>query len=158
MLIDLRELTSKDSILIDQDISITKEHKQIIKLNGLHLNGKVYFTTSDELALNLVLNGTMTLKDSYTLEPIDYPFSIDIDETYTKEDLNYMKIHQNNQNILDITEILWQNIVLEVPISYTLETNHHNQSGDGWELVDKKKEKEDSRLAVLKELLKEGKE
>ena len=47
---------------------------------------------------------------------------------------------------------------MEVPISYTLEKDHSNIKGEGWELVDEKKEKIDPRLAKLAELLEEGKE
>ena len=92
----------------------------------------------------------MILKDSYTLELVDYPFNIDIEEN--------IKISKNNKNILDITEVLWQNIVLEVPISFSKNKKLEKSKGNGWELKDKNTKKIDSRLAKLTELLEEGKE
>ena len=54
--------------------------------------------------------------------------------------------------------ILWQNIVLEVPISITKEKDAH-LSGEGWELKNEEdKETIDPRLAELSKLLEEGKE
>ena len=51
-------------------------------------------------------------------------------------------------------KILWENIVLEVPMRFTLAKDAH-LSGDGWSLgVDKKHEEQiDPRLAKLSELL-----
>ena len=51
-------------------------------------------------------------------------------------------------------DIVWQNIVLEVPISYSTKSlDEVNKSGDGWELVDENEKKMDPRLAPLLELL-----
>ena len=57
-------------------------------------------------------------------------------------------------------DILWQNIVLEVPISFRKDPNQKiSMSGEGWELVDEEKKVVDPRLAPLLGLLdKEGKE
>ena len=63
----------------------------------------------------------------------------------------------NEQNMLDIMELLWQNIVLEVPISITKEKDAH-LSGEGWELNNNKEDNIDPRLAELSKLLDEGKE
>ena len=51
-------------------------------------------------------------------------------------------------------DILWQNIVLEVPISYSTKNFADvKSSGEGWELVDENEKKIDPRLAPLLELL-----
>ena len=57
-------------------------------------------------------------------------------------------------------DVLWQNIVLEVPISIKKDPDKkYDLHGDGWELVDEESKKVDPRLAPLLELLeKEGKE
>jgi len=66
--------------------------------------------------------------------------------------------YKKEQNILDIMTILWENIVLEVPIRLT-KTENMQLSGDGWSMGDNKiKDDIDPRLAKLTELLREGKE
>ena len=84
-------------------------------------------------------------------------FSFEISEILSEND---DEKDQNELKTLDIMDILWQNIVLEVPISYRKDPNKtYSLSGDGWELVDEERKKLDPRLAPLLELLeKEGKE
>ena len=146
---------------VDQDISFNEDIYKDTEIKGLkniHVSGTINFDFEDNLIINLKLTGIMMLIDSYTLDLVDYKFSCDIDESIDNKELNLLKVVKNNENILDISSILWQNIVLEVPISYTLEKDHSNIKGEGWELVDEKKEKIDPRLAKLAELLEEGKE
>ena len=74
------------------------------------------------------VKGKMKINDSVTLEEIWYPFDIEINEKLEE-------FVENNQNSLDIIEVLWQNIVVEVPLRYTLVKNYDEYQGDGWKLV-----------------------
>ena len=62
------------------------------------------------------------------------------------------------QNSLDLEEVLWQNIVLEVPIRVTKTDKTNKTKGDGWELYDEFSKKDDPRLECFRTLLDEGKE
>ena len=86
----------------------------------------------------------MYLPDSVTLDKIPYNLDFDIDEVLDEV--------QNNQNTLDIMELLWQNIVLEVPIRYT-KSDADNLKGDNWQVIneDEVKEEIDPRLQKLTE-------
>ena len=100
----------------------------------------------------------MILKDSVTLEPIQYPFNIKIVEEYSLNDEYFKEYYENDQNILDIMRVLWENIVLEVPMHLT-NTKDAKLEGDGWSLgSNKNNEQIDPRLAKLTELLDERKE
>ena len=69
---------------------------------------------------------------------------------------NSNEFYEKNKNILDINEFLWENIVLEVPISLTKKSGT-NIKGNGWELNKKSNEEEiDPRLAKLNEIFKGG--
>ena len=70
----------------------------------------------------------MKIQDSITLEEVIYPFSIEIDDKLSD-------FIENNENSLDINEILWQNIVLEVPLRFTIVEDYSKIKGDGWKLV-----------------------
>ncbi len=161
MEIDLRTLKVNTRINYDEDIVIDKNiyyHKDIKEISNLHLKGDIYYNSMEVLEFNLELTGNMIIKDSVTLEDIDYPFDIKIEEEYELNDEYFKEYYEKEQNILDIMTILWENIVLEVPISIT---NHKDieLSGEGWSLGENKKVDEiDPRLAKLAEVLENRKE
>ena len=69
---------------------------------------------------------TVTLKD------VDYDFETEFEENLGK----FEEIYKNNKNTLEISDILWENIVLEIPIRVVSdEIEPSNTSGDGWELI-----------------------
>lgn len=133
MVINLDEIFNniKDAIIIDKDIQFNEKiyHlPEIKRLKSIHLNGKIELDESDEVILTGVLSGTMTILDSISLEEVDYKFSIDLEE-------NLEENVENGKNSIDIIEVLWQNIVLEVPLRYTEVTDYSKYSGDGWRLI-----------------------
>ena len=159
MQIDLNKL-NVSNILIDESLTIDAElykNTSIKELKPVKISGKIFYNVSDEIELDVDVNGTMILEDSITLDPIDYPYSFHINEIISSENEEIKEYYQNSKNTLDIMPILWQNIVLEVPISITKEKDAH-LSGEGWELNNNKEDKIDPRLAELSKLLEEGKE
>lgn len=159
MFIDLAKVDEK-GIIIDDTISFGDEfinNTPIQKLDNVKVKGKAYYSITNEIVFDCKVEGSMVLLDSMDLEPIDYPFNIEISEVLSEND---DEKDQNKLKTLDIIDILWQNIVLEVPISVRKNPDKkYEMSGEGWELVDEERKKLDPRLAPLLELLeKEGKE
>ena len=70
----------------------------------------------------------MTIRDSVSLEEVDYPFSIDYDDIV---DENWI----NNEKLLDIFIFLWENIVLEVPLQFTKVSDLSKFHGYGCRLI-----------------------
>lgn len=132
------------------------ENTLIKRLEGIHVKGIIKYNLSDEVELDLQVTGNMILNDAITLEEVAYPLDIHISgllADYLEENGNYL---EKNQNILDKLEFLWENIVLEVPISFTKQSGV-KLSGNGWELnSDKKEDDIDPRLAKLNDLFKGG--
>ncbi|MGN1370834.1 MAG: YceD family protein [Candidatus Coprovivens sp.] len=159
MYIDLAKVDEK-GIVIDDVVSFGPEYiknTSIQSLENVKVNGRAYYSVTSEIVFECKVEGSMVLLDAIDLEPVDYPFSFEISEILSEND---DEKDQNELKTLDIMDILWQNIVLEVPISYRKDPNKtYSLSGDGWELVDEERKKLDPRLAPLLELLeKEGKE
>jgi len=147
MIIDLNDLKRLEAIIIDENIEFEKElysNSEILDLKDFHFKGNVAYNSIDEMILSGKLNGIMLLSDSITLESIAHPIELNIEE-----------VIENPQNTLDISLILWQNIVLEIPIRITKNTSPKKVSGEGWSLQDENKEVFDPRLAPLRELLEE---
>ena len=153
MNIDLSKVDEK-GIVLDDVISFNEEYlkkSQIKKLDNVVVKGRVYYSVTNEVVLDANCYGNMVLLDALTGEDVLYPFNINISEILSEED---DEKDQNELKTLDIVDILWQNIVLEVPISYSTKSlDDINKSGEGWELVDENEKKMDPRLAPLLELL-----
>ena len=156
MELNLAELTN-GSVTYDNDFVInadTYKEVGILDLKNLHVTGDISLNSVSMLAVNLTVTGIMVIPDSVTTEPVEYPFTSKIEEEYDINDENFLEYYQKEQNILDIMKILWENIVLEVPMRFTTTEDAH-LSGDGWSLgEDKNKDDQiDPRLAKLSELL-----
>lgn len=126
----------------------------ILDLKDCHVVGEVVLNSASVLVMNLTITGVMVIPDSVTNERVDYPFTSKIDEEYDINDEKFLEYYQKTQNILDIMKILWENIVLEVPMRFTTTKDAH-LSGDGWSLGENKNKEDniDPRLAKLSELL-----
>lgn len=129
------------------------QNTDILELKNIEVNGIIYPNSLGDYILELEIEGSMKIPDSRTLDPISSPISIKIEEKID-DNTEYL---EKNKNILDIMGILWENIVLEVPISKT-ESENTEQKGNGWELKEESKETMDPRLAPLRQLLDKEKE
>ena len=161
MELNLAELTN-GSVTYDTDFVInadTYKEVGILDLKNLHVTGDISLNSVSMLAVNLIITGIMVIPDSVTNEPVEYPFTSKIEEEYDINDENFLEYYQKEQNILDIMKILWENIVLEVPMRFTLAKDAH-LSGDGWSLGEEENKdyQIDPILAKLAELLDNGKE
>ena len=94
--------------------------------------------------------------DKQSGKNFDRPAYQQMIEILEENDENLTKYFEKSQNILDIIEFLWENIVLEVPIRVTNTTGVHLK-GQGWELNSEKKDDGlDPRFEKLNELFKGG--
>ena len=141
---------SINSIDIDEEFTIPKENyanTEIIDLEEVKVKGNLTYPSDDNLFLDIECSGTMKLKDSVSLEPVLYPFSFKISENVSEK-------LENDQFTLDIISILWENIVLEIPIRYSEVTNYDEYTGDGWRVISEDDVK-DNTNNPFKDLLKE---
>lgn len=159
MNIDLSKIDEK-GIVIDDVVSFGDEYiknTSIKELNNVKVSGRAYYSVTNEIVFDCDVEGSFVLLDAMDLEPVNYPFKIKISEVLSE---NATELSKKEVKTLDIMDILWQNIVLEVPISFKRNPDKkYKLEGEGWELVDEERKKVDPRLAPLLELLdKEGKE
>lgn len=146
-------------IELDEDVIFPKEYyanTDIKDLRNFHIKGSIRYNLSDEVTIDIRVTGQMILIDAITLDEISYPIDLNIAETLddlSDESVQYL---EKSKNILDKLEFLWENIVLEVPISFT-NSSGKNLKGEGWELNKESEEEEiNPQLAKLKDLFKGG--
>ena len=132
MKIDLRKLYTSKRINLNEEINIPEEYYQtldIINISPVKVNGDIFINLEDEIELNLKLEGIFTLPCAITLEEFKYPFNSNLEEIINE---NIPK----NQLELDLFAVLWENIVLEVPMKAVKEgTNTNNIKGEGWQVI-----------------------
>ena len=131
--IDLKLLHSKtvDEIDITNKYDIPDQYidkNLVLSLKNIQVDGKIYIGSDNEDRIDCTINGNMILEDSISLEPIEYPFSIKYDDILEENS-------KKNENTLDIFSLLWENIVLEVPLQFTKVKDLSKFHGDGWKLI-----------------------
>lgn len=153
MNIELSKVDEK-GIVIDTTVSFDDTYlkkSQIKRLDNVVVKARVYYSVTNEVVFEGNTNGKMIIADALTGEDVEYPFDINISEILSEVD---DETDENELKTLDIMDILWQNIVLEVPISFSVHDRKDiKTSGEGWELEDENVKKIDPRLAPLLELL-----
>ena len=104
----------------------------ITNLENINVDGKIIRKEDEDGEfldyMICKINGVMIIPDSITLENIEYPYEIEYDD-YLEDNC------KKNENILDIFQFLWENIVLEVPLQFTKVSDLSKFHGDGWKLV-----------------------
>ena len=85
---------------------------EIIRLDYVHFEGVSSIDYVDDLILSGVLKGQMVLPCSVSLEEVEYPFEIELEENLG----NFDEILKKNKNSLELLPILCENIVLEIPM------------------------------------------
>lgn len=121
----------------------------VLRLDPVDVKGSIVRETDDIDYIDVSVNGVMYLQDSISLEEEKYPFSLKIEG-------NLEEFATNLENTLDISSILWENIVLEVPLKFTKVEDLSKFHGDGWKLVSE--DEIASRNNPFKELLKNEEE
>ena len=152
MQIDITKLLNSyiDVIEVNQEVNIPNKllsQSLITELKNVNLNGDITLDEDDNINLTGNLSGIMILKDDITLAPVEYQFNTDLEE-----------ILEKNKNILDITDILWQNILVEIPSKVRSTDEDINLEGDGWRVISeeqfqKERNKSNNPFANLDELL-----
>ena len=145
------KLPVEGEIIIPDDMLVNTD---IRRISPVKVIGYVY-NNEEELELSITIKGTMVLPCARTLKDVNYPFNIEINDVIGQNSDNSLEI---NQNTLDIFPIVWQNILVDVPLRVLApDAEEESIEGDGWRLIteDDKNEEIDPRLSKLKDYFKE---
>ena len=137
LIIDLTRLNTGvvEYIDIDEDINIDDEKLNSSEIISLK-NTKVVGSEGKEHYLECEITGTMVLPCSMTLKPVDYEFNIKVEGIMEELFEEIGEIVKNNQNTIDILPIIWENILMEIPIKViSPDAVNIEEKGDGWELI-----------------------
>lgn len=141
MNIDLTKLitNTEEEIIININVEIDEnklKESTIRNLKNVTFEGTITKLCNSDYQISGRLSGIMILPDDITLEDVEYKFNTEIEEKFneiSENNDNNLKIIQNR---LDISNFLWQNILVEIPLKVI---NKKNESitlkGNGWRLI-----------------------
>ena len=133
MEIDLLKLNYSDQIDVDSDIDYSDDYIKdsgIIHLNNVHVSGTIKTDIEFNYDVNFKLKGEMIINDSLTGEEVPYKFNTNIEEKL-----------ENSLKSLDLIAFLWQYIVMEIPMRFTLCDNLNIKNKD-YEVISEEEYKE----------------
>lgn len=146
-----------ESIRFDKEVF--KKNHHIRDLKDVTVQGCLqYEGASDFVSCDMEIDGTMILPCAITQVDVQYPFSIDLHETFAFHKVEEDdEIHEAKGDIIQLLPIIFSAIMMEVPIKVVSDSIETYPKGDGWEVVrevdyaSEKKKEIDPRLAKLKE-------
>ena len=150
-MINLIELNYKDYIEINQMLNFPENYLEgsIKGFENIKAEGRITLDAEENYYAYIEVKGKIYVLDSNTLEKIPMDISLIIDDVIDNSCIN-------DKNMLDLVELLWQNIVLEVPIRYT-KSDAKKMEGENWQIVDEEKSDDiDPRMEKLLDLYKGG--
>ncbi len=159
MLIDITKLKSgyESSIAFTKSYTFTKEElnkTELLDLKDVQVDG-VIDVQYDTYHIEATISGIMVLPCAITLEEVNYPFSVSIDEDLEESLQKAEKKYRNYENSIDILPIIWENILMEIPMKVVSDkAKEIHLEGDGWRLITNGDTKSNSPFEKLNDLLK----
>lgn len=143
----IEEITFEDTIVFDKEYT---NRTEIRELKPVNVSGTITKTVDDLCYLSIQVDGVMILPCSISLEDVEYPFHIDINEILSENIEEYEEYIKISENSIDIFPIIWQNIVMEIPLKVVSpKVNRRNISGEGWKLISEDEEETDESNNLL---------
>lgn len=161
---------------VDLEQTLINRENTIISVSPIKVKGLVAVDSTSYLA-HFTIDTTLILPSSRSLEPVEFPLFLEVDEVYMKEEiLKEMKdlteeqvslIMPLEKDIIDLTEAVEDFILLNLPIQILTEAEKQETAdlpkGDFWQVISEEdvieeaaseaETKIDPRLAKLSELL-----
>ena len=157
MNIDLTRLFSRidKEVSVDEIYSFTElEGTGVTSIDNVSIKGYIKLNALSEPYLNLDVEGVMVIPCAITLKPVEYPFSIKIEGDLEEIADDNPEKYINSKNSLDILPIIWENILMEIPMRVVSEgADDVALEGDGWKFITGNEKVENSELSKLKDLL-----
>lgn len=155
---DISELNNETKSVLDINLSLDIPKDKLINtsikdLMNISVSGKITRIENGVYHITIHITGKMILTCARSLEDVEYPLDIFVDKNIGNDE-NEEEIQVIYQNSLDILSIVWENIVLEVPLRVVKEDASFISEGNGWSLTDNETLKEENNpFSELKSML-----
>lgn len=132
------------TISIKENIKISDEKIKeagLIDIENLDIDILLYKNAILDICAKLKISGELIMPCSVTLKPVKHEFFIDLDDELVNLYEEIGEIDKNIQNTIDILPIIWENILMEIPMRVVSENaSFEKTSGEGWKLLTEEKD------------------
>lgn len=141
MNVDLTKLVTnlENKLIIDISVDFDESKlakENIRKLDNVFFKGGITKLCDENFQISGTLSGTMVLPDDITGEDVFQKFSTSLEEEFGDIVADGDDILKIVNNKLDISDYLWQNILLEIPLKIVNKKNENLIiKGNGWRLI-----------------------
>ncbi len=141
MNVDLTKLVTnlENKLIIDIPVDFDESKlakENIRKLDNVFFKGEITKLCDENFQISGTLSGTMVLPDDITGEDVFQKFSTSLEEEFGDIVADGDDILKIVNNKLDISDYLWQNILLEIPLKIVNKKNENLIiKGNGWRLI-----------------------
>lgn len=131
MYVDLIKLNNDKRVEFDITPDLSGySHELLNGLDDVRAKG-VIIDNQESYNIIMDITGIMHLKSSIDLSDIEKKIDIHYDDFIE----NLAEEYKKGTNLLDISPIIWENILLEIPIRAAGNKTFSTTSGDGWEIL-----------------------
>ena len=133
--INLIPLNTKGRVDFDFDADLSQyKSEDIIGTENIHVSGYILDNGTDDYEINMHITGNILLRSAVNLSEVSKKIDIDYNDFIN----NLVEKYKKSANSLDILPIVWENIVLEIPIrAENAGDSLELSSGNGWEVISK---------------------
>lgn len=146
-------------ISFDEEANIDKEmfdKNDLLDLKDVRVAGTISLDTLHEYQISISISGIMVLPCAITLKPVDFPFNVEVNGNINELLEEIDENHKKSENSIDILPIIWENILMEIPLRVVSEDAQNiTMAGEGWKLITEYESKSETNpeLEKLKDLL-----
>lgn len=115
-------LTFEGKVKYDEYI---KNVNDILRMDEVIYSGKCKVAGNDRFIFDLKISTILYLEDCWTLDEVEFPIDLEVKEIFCK-DINDDDARYIEKNTIDLYDIIWENILLEKPISITKKSKEVN--------------------------------
>jgi len=147
-----KNIQIEDCCIFDEE---TIKQTELLELKNVKVIGEITKDNLENINIYLKVNGIMVLPCAITLEPVEHNFEFEIDEKIENLLEENEKNNKKIENTIDILPIIWENILMEIPMRVVSENAKPEKlKGEGWQFVtETTTNKVNPELEKLKELL-----
>lgn len=121
---------------VKPDIKDFKTLARLKDIGSFIINGVWYYDeVSDHLYTEFNLSGSVVVSDSITLEDIELLIDADSTEVFGFDQIDDVADHLITDNQVDLTAIINQMIVANIPFKITKEDYQEYPKGENWEVI-----------------------
>lgn len=148
------------NIIVDEVYSFSTEELEgtgVSKLDNVEITGEITLNALKDVYISLEVNGVLIMPCAITLKPVEVPINIVIEGDLSEFQEDNEKNTRNFVNTLDILPIIWENILMEIPMRVIApNASLENVEGEGWRVITGEEKNVNSELSKLKDLLQDS--